>query len=147
MPQEIMTAEASLSRQALVFGLVLLCLDIGSKMVFGVLDPQSCFSINGDASFVRLVMLWPSVPLVLALLWQRGLVARCGPTMYRFAVAALAVGGLGGFFSWLYFDRAMHLAAPALGVHFFNTTLSEGSTILASLTLLGGAIIGRRAPR
>lgn len=147
MPQEIITAEASLSRQALVFGLVLLCLDIGSKMVFGVLGPQSCFSIDGDASFVGFVM-WPSVPLVLALLWQRGLVARCGPTMYRFAVAALAVGVLGGFFSWLYFDRAMHLAAPALGVHsFLNTTLSEGSTILASLTLLGAAIVGRRAPR
>ena len=147
MPQEMIAAEASLSRQALVFGLVLLCLDIGSKMAFGVVDAQSCFSMDGGASFFGLVM-WPSVPLVLALLWQRGLVARCGPTTYQFAVAALAVGVLGGFFYWLYFDRAMHLAAPALGIHsFLNTTLSEGSTILASLTLLGAAIIGRRASR
>tara|TARA_R110002073_G_scaffold303128_1_gene471207 strand:+ start:180052 stop:180501 length:450 start_codon:yes stop_codon:yes gene_type:complete len=148
MPQgHVIAAESSLSRPALAFGLVLLCLDIGTKLAFGILAMQSDpFPLDITPSFLGLVV-YPSLPILMALFWHRELVSRVRPAMYQFALMALAVGPLGGLFEWLYFERTIHLAAPELGIHNFFITLSQGFTILASLTLLGAALIGRRLGR
>lgn len=127
------SAHAGLIRQAVVFGLVLLVLDILVKLVFG--GPALMggpFVTNPNAETQR--WLFPSVPLLISVIWYRDIARRWPIRLHLFATAALAVGVAGAGFDAIYVGgTSIELVVGSMPI---PNSLAEGSTLLGVLVLL-----------